>query len=754
MFRRFSIAVLFLVCLSSGGSLLLARQGSEPQYVTANGILMQAGSPLPIYSFAQPEIEQSSTEDVANRFSALAGPIGLQQSQLPPPTFEDSYRGKPRYTAPNTATNSLLTQYTATGGFQAYNVDEVGSDADRGEVNARSAQFQSCAFLFNNNFMDFNGNLLIPIEQDTITQGVRIKGGAYCVPQLQGEPAPAQETDPYEYSLVRLGGREVAGSNTVSRTIGIVVKIPLEIPVFRATAYPISGPGGHISFLIRTTNPNDEGPSLDQGTPGLAAVSMPLFARRFTFLKTAPAVDLEQTRNEAEQRVRAMFPNATEVNVPVPSFSYMVGEPGETQKAFEPMLTFEGVSVVDNGITINLKSFSLPAVEGGETGFGPEVAITSPANESTYPPDTNVTINGEINGGTAPYTYQWFLSDGTQIGSDGTAAVAGPVSVQTILPAIGKGGGNPSSLAVILRVEDAEGARREAVVSLRPTVAPAIFVPMVNPQPNQNPTRAEAAPQAALSAVNYTFGVESAADYPPYGPGGADLPGVPGDTNGLRNGLNGYGWGQRFSWSNASVWEKDWRDCSLGGGDCSYGVDRADLAYYSGHGGEGGLAVSSNNQASGWADGSNARFQQVRWAMFSSCQTLRVSFYTAPNEPIRRWFNSFQGAHMLLGFNSNMGDVAFGGPLVDNMRIPRFLGLVEMPWAQLSIRAAWVKTAFDMNAGKPAYIWATSATVNPADNKLPKGDDPLLPRPYPANWFYWVWWDCADTNPTNGLCEF
>jgi len=88
------------------------------------------------------------------------------------------------------------------------------------------------------------------------------------------------------------------------------------------------------------------------------------------------------------------------------------------------------------------------------------------------------------------------------------------------------------------------------------------------------------------------------------------------------------------------------------------------------------------------------------------------------------------------------------------MRIPSFLGLIEFPWAQLSIRAAWVKTAFDMNAGKPAYIYATSTTVNPVNNKLPKGGDPLLPRPFPVNHYYWVWWECADTSAVDGLCQF
>ena len=95
---------------------------------------------------------------------------------------------------------------------------------------------------------------------------------------------------------------------------------------------------------------------------------------------------------------------------------------------------------------------------------------------------------------------------------------------------------------------------------------------------------------------------------------------------------------------------------------------------------------------------------------------------------------------MLLGFNSVMSDVTFGPHFVDNMRLPIIFGM-EFPWAQRTIAEAWVQTAFELHAGKPAYIWATSASVDPAGNKLPKATDAALPRPFPVNWFYWVWWN-------------
>ena len=745
---RIALVGVVLGSLVLGSAHSLWATATPQSYTTSNGILLQAGAALPIYQFSRAAITRAATSDVADRFGTFE-PVGNSV-----PVFEDSYRGLPRFTTANTATNSLLSQFTATGGYFAYNVRDLEDDLDDNTVrdpnlNLLNARQLACDFLIFNNFTSSTNDVYLS-NGDSL-QGVRTPDTGAC-----------QDPSPYVATLIKGTGLDAApgSQRDAINDLGVVVQVPLLMNQFGNTLpIPLGGPGGHISMLFRSTNSDDLGPTLDPGTPGLAAVSMPFFDRRFNFLRTAPAVDIAKLRSEVEQRVRAIYPTASVVNVPLPALIYMVGEPGVPQRAFEPMLEFQGASAIVNGETVILKSFVLPAVEGGADGFGPSVQITGPANASKFTPGTLTTLSGSIGAGTAPYTYTWQLDDGTPLGNPTALPAAGNVSAQVRLPVIAKDAG-PGSVTVILHVEDADGAQREALVSLSPTVVPQIYTPLLrsagSSTANSNAApAASAAPGVPLAAVNYRFGSEMASDYAPFGvsnPG--DLPGVVPDVNGLRNGLRNYGWGERFFWSNSGVWERDWRDCSLGGSDCTYGVDRADLAYYAGHGSAGGLNPSNTNFDSGFFNGTNARFQSVRWAMFSSCQTLRVSFTTAPNEPIRRWLNAFQGAHMLLGFNSNMADVAFGGPLVDNMRIPSFLGLVEFPWAQLSIRAAWVKTAFDMNAGKPAYIYATSTTVNPVNNKLPKGGDPLLPRPFPVNHYYWVWWECADTNPDGGLCQF
>jgi len=293
---------------------------------------------------------------------------------------------------------------------------------------------------------------------------------------------------------------------------------------------------------------------------------------------------------------------------------------------------------------------------------------------------------------------------------------------------------------VILRVTDSEGAVREARVSLSLKVAsPIAYLPLIVTAGTGAALRA-AAPAAGLDQVGYTFGVEANWDYPPAGAGGPDLPGVIPDATSFRSGMTDYGYSSRFYWTNSLAWERDWRDCGLGGGDCSTGVDRADFVFYSGHGGAGGLALASNKDNT-WFDGSNARYQTLRWAGFSSCQTLRVQGYAAPTEPIRHWFNAFQGAHLLMGFNSNMADISFGGRLVDNMRMPSFFGL-PLPWTQMTIAQAWVTTAFELGAGKPAYIYALGGNgANPEADKLPLPGDAMPPRPLPVVSYHWVWWN-------------
>jgi hypothetical protein len=212
------------------------------------------------------------------------------------------------------------------------------------------------------------------------------------------------------------------------------------------------------------------------------------------------------------------------------------------------------------------------------------------------------------------------------------------------------------------------------------------------------------------------------------------------DAEGLYNWLGLFsfsGWGKSFDYGNDAAWEKDWRDCTLGGIDCTLGVDHAEFVYFSGHGSPSSWYFGVNKDYGG-AWGGNARFQNVRWAAFSSCNTVRGGPYVGPGDPpLTDWFNSFKGSYMVLGFHSTMSDVAFGSNFGANL-----YNLVYnfFPSFQPSVSQAWVNTAFQMNAGKPAYLYVVG-NFNPANFKLPKGNTGPLPPLTGIYQFRWVWWD-------------
>lgn len=637
------------------------------------------------------------------------------------PAQRDEYLGKSRFFRLNEGGRSVLTQYAASGGFFAYDIDGIGRETPAGSINIEEAKRLACLFLRNNNFIDQNG-ILIGNGQSN-----------YPV-QTQATPGDCSSTKDFARATrIRAAQTTATGAGTAQVTdVGVVVEVPIG---FNSGQFlPIGGAGGHVSLLFTTTETGVLGDSIDSTIPGLAAAAMPFYGRSLEFLRDVPVRDLRQVRSEVETQVRASYPGAT-VNVPLPTLIYTVDDAAVEQTILEPEAAFENIAItLPGGEEIVLRSFTVPLAEESTGGFVPTVSITAPTNGSVFNTANPVNLVGTIANGTPPYTYQWLLGDETPLGDPATLNTPGQVSRSVTLPATARET-TPDLVTVILRVTDSNGVQREATISLTPFFQ-FVHLPLIQ-RPGTSP--AQTGELAQTTSTAYTFGIEGIWDYPPAGSGGSDLPGVVPDVNGFRTGMLSIEYTQRFFWKNSNAWERDWRDCSLGGIDCTLGVDRADFVYFAGHGGPGGISMASNKD-SPWFSGNQARYQTLRWIGFASCQTLRVQGYTSPNEPIRRWFNAFQGAHMLLGFNSNMADVAFGGQFVDNMRLPTFFG-IEFPWAQLTIAQAWVKTAFDMNAGKPAYIYARSSTVNPLNNKLPKPGSSIPPRPTPVTSYHWVWWE-------------
>lgn len=662
----------------------------QPQTWT-EAVLSGAPCQVPVYRLHAPPVDPDTALQLASLLEGLGGQSALTDT---------THARTPRFSVANEARGAALQQLAASGGFFAFNANEAFSPQPRGPFDPTNARLMACNFLM--------WNELFPWEQT---------------------PSEAMDCShptslPYEVNTINLAEQmpgAAAGPAQVSQA-AVVVHVPLGVNIGGPDSsqyIPMTGPGGHLSLLFTSTDPQGNAWSLDGDVPGLAALAEPWHDRTLTLMDNFPIIG----RDEAIQQVQARFPGRP-LNPGQPELAFYVGDPAVPQSVLLPVWTFPDAWFDDGGQPISPRTMVIPAVPG----LLPDVVITSPPDGTVFTPGQAVALNGTIGGGSGPYTYTWSLEDGTVLGS-GVSAGGAVALTTSALPAVNHAG-QAVDIWVFLDAVDGNGIQAGDAVSLRPAYVPAVFLPIVVRGFSGPGLRAAAFPAAGVQAT-YRVGVEWVALYNGMG---ADLPGVPPDGNGFYNALKDYGWSHGVKWTNNAAWERDWRDCSLGGSDCSYGMDRAEFAYFSGHGSPARIYFGTTHDAGNFWGG-NARFQTIKWAAFSSCQTMRDS-------SIGDWFNAFQGgARVLLGFQSNMADIAFGAPLVDNMRVPTFLGFVEMPWLQRTIPQAWVQTAFQMNAGRPAYLYVTGHGVDTSLDKLPKNGGPALPSPYPIEWYHWVWWD-------------
>jgi hypothetical protein len=688
------ILIVGVVCITAGFTGLPRSSVAVATSAPSTSSVTQAM--LPVFRLSH---ETASPQTALTLASRLEG-IGGQQART-----EQTYAATQRFDVfSERATGAavpVFEQFAASFGFVASDPAQAFAQKARGPFNLTNARYLACYFLLVNE--------LFPEE---------------TLPAAQSCDDPAKL--PYTTSVAKLTNQSATPGSAPAavQESAVIVRVPLALNVgTSAPSYiPLGGPGGHLSLLLTNTDlQSNATPSLDQQVPGLAALAMPWFGRSYQNTKIGdfPAV----AQDEAIRQLRESVRGGT-IDPGTPELVYYVGDAAVEQSVLMPVWTFPHATATVDGQVVNLREMMLPGVQG----FLPSVTITSPSNRAQFRPGQWLTFNATIGGGVGPFAYEWLLEDGTVLGSGMDFRERALTFSTRDIPALNRSG-VPIGTLVRLRITDQHGATGEASVMLQPIV-PVIYLPMTG---KPAPTGSVAAAPISIAAPPYGVGVEWIQNYNEQ-PGLGNLGGTQPDADGFYNNLAAYGWNRSFRWYNNAAWEKDWRDCALGGGDCSYGVDRSstDFAYFSGHGSPSRIYFGVN-QSSVSFFGGEARYQNVRWVAFSSCQTISAT-------SIGDWFNAFQGAHMLLGFHSNMADAAFGGPLADNMRMPRYFG-ADFPLLQRTIAEAWVQTAFNMNAGLPSYIYATSQSVNPSGNKLPRGGDPALPRPYPANRYYWVWWE-------------
>ena len=608
---------------------------------------------------------------------------------------QTSRGGLDHFFAFNQDTGYILDEYNRTGGLFAINYSRAYSETD---LLLNPTNTDICNFL--------TVRELFPSEIDPLYSD--------CAGN------PPYMVKPIHLSTVNPGSGQ--GTNSI---IGELVQVPLAIDIgVGAPDYiPMGGPGGHLSLIIAGT---PDMPSMDSSLPGLQGLAAPWFERMRSPdpIGFYPVVPMPV----AIERFKAGFPAGMVVDAGTPVMVYYVGFPDAPQDAVMPMWTFPDATAIISGTVVSLKDSPLPGVDG----FAPAVSISSPADGTIFLRDQPVSITFSITGDQGPFTYT-VSSDASVIASGVT--VSGTVTLD--LGALPPSDGRPEGHELSVHAVNQYNIPGDANVFLG--AAASVYLPMATrDSAGLNASRLSATQPAASTpaspASNLRIGVEWVMNY--HNPK-LNLGQTQPDAEGLYNWLGAIGWSKAFDYGNDAAWERDWRDCSLGGKDCTYGVDRAEFAYFSGHGSPSswyfGVALDSTG-----AWGGNSRFQNVRWAAFSSCMTVRAGPYVGPgNPPLTDWFNSFQGSYMVLGFHSVMGDVPFGFNFGFNMWNPMY---ALFPWLQPTISQAWVNTAFQMNAGKPSYLYAVG-NFDPANFKLPPAGSGPLPPLTGIYQFRWVWWD-------------
>ncbi len=656
---------------------------AEPERARAQSIPAQ----LPVFQILPANVPPAGTSVLARGFESIG---------VPPLISDTSLLNALRYTAANTDTGSVLQQYSRSGGFFAFNATNAFTEMP---YSLRITNEQICNYLSN--------GLLLPASETSPT--TRDCG-----------------SNPTNYLVkpITLGTFNTNTGQTQTTQIGQLVQIPLEIDVGAVVPLyiPLGGPGGHLSLLF--TGDSSVKP-LDDDLPGLQALAAPWYGhqRGRQPLGTYPVVSPQR----ASRQLQSLF--ATAIVTPgTPDLVYYVDHPAAEQGALMPKWVFNNATANLNGDEISLKGIALDGVEG----YSPDVVITAPADNTPYLPGVPFVLTATISGPFGPFSYTVEGPDGSTLGSGITPGGTVVISLPS-LPMDDRG-----ATSLLLRATNAYSSEGSDVLFIGQTSK--AILPIVAKDTNINAN--VFAQQATLqpTAVNITrkMAAEWVESYPIPNDNLSNLGLTKEDADGFINSLSAIGWTKLFNYGNSSAWEKDWRDCSLGGIDCSVGIDRAQFAYFSGHGGPAKFYFGSLKDSL-TAYGSNARFHTLRWASFSSCQTLRAGPYVGPGDPpLTAWFNSFQGSYMLLGFHSNMSDAAFGGPFANNMGgIWTVFGFSSL---RPSIRAAWVLTAFQLNAGKPAYLYAVG-NFNPVNYKLPlvTTSDPLTPLTGIYE-FRWVWW--------------
>ena len=174
--------------------------------------------------------------------------------------------------------------------------------------------------------------------------------------------------------------------------------------------------------------------------------------------------------------------------------------------------------------------------------------------------------------------------------------------------------------------------------------------------------------------------------------------------NGFTSVFNGQSIPIAFRWTGMNAWERDFRESSSpqNGNDSNY-IDNVDLGWYTGHGSPGSFTFDNATKDDGNIVPNDARWgnRDLEWLQLESCNVLQ---FDSGGTPIwDRWAKTFDGLHLLNGFQTTAACVNVGGGTAGRFSrylFPSFAGIVPA----LRVRQAWAQMAVELEPSGRQYV--------------------------------------------------
>jgi hypothetical protein len=203
-------------------------------------------------------------------------------------------------------------------------------------------------------------------------------------------------------------------------------------------------------------------------------------------------------------------------------------------------------------------------------------------------------------------------------------------------------------------------------------------------------------------------------------------------ANRMKNYFENNGWTGRFNYGNDWAWEEDYKDPSKGGTDDRY-IDTVDIGLYANHGSANGVYFNAKKDDqflkyddAGWGDN-----YDLEWIIFDACSVL-------DGDSKWNWCSAFNGAHMILGFDTICHDV---GDRTEKFARKALNGSVfGSPW---TVRQSWYLAA-EKTEGGGTYT-ATMGASNRGDctsNDYLHGEGSVASDPSPPDYWWWQRHNC------------